>query len=194
MALPRNDIPSFGFAGVISSGKSEYLSRLKALFEKELGVKPYVISFSTIIAEVAERKYGVKERTRRALQDVGNEERKEDPEMWARRVIERIHAAKTAPFLVDGIRMPEEAQALKRAFRDFYIIKLIPGDPNARIEAHKKKYGRYPTEEELTDNSDRHVDRIDADITILNSYKKRDMEKQLKGLIAAIKKGTLPEL
>lgn len=187
-------VPSFGFAGVLSSGKSEYVKGLKELLEKEFKIKAYTISFSDVISEVAKERYGMTERNRRILQSVGNEERKNDPTIWAKRVIERIYKEGSTPVLIDSIRMPEEAVALRHAFSNLYVVKLVPGSEEARMAAHKAKYGREPTKEELMDNSDRHIDQIKADIVLTNTYKKIDMEWQLKSIVKAIKKGTFPNL
>jgi hypothetical protein len=188
--VTREDIPSFGFVGLMASGKSTYGDSLGRQLEETFKFPIYRTSFSTKIAEIARDLFDMKGKDRRLLQDIGAKMKEIDPAVWAKQIVREIKANGRAPFIVDGIRSIPEAQAFRDGFPDFIIIR-IESDEQQRLEAYKRAYGRYPAPEETSNITERTVDGIRPDITFTNVYSQEVLAGHIRGIVHAISDGTI---
>jgi len=186
-------IPSFSFIGEMATGKGTYCDHLKEQIEREFGIPVYRFSFSAKIVEIAKDLFGMEGKDRKLLQNIGNKMREIDPDVWAGYIVRDIKANGKVPFAVDGIRTPNEAAVFKRNFANFIIIRLEV-DGQQRMEVYKKNYGRYPTGEESNNISEKTVAGIPFDITLHNNYERANLERQVRGIVEAIKNGTFEKL
>lgn len=198
--VENTDIPSFGFTGGLASGKTTYRNCLKDSMERELSITVYGLTFTTKITSITRDLFGIdvdekvfREKYRRLTQDVANKMREVDIAVWTNYLIRDIKANSKVPFIIDNIRSKDEVIAFRRTFPNFIVIRLKT-DEKQRAKAYKNLYGRYYTEEEKNDLTERTIADVPEDIVWLNTYKKENMEKQVVELVKAIKDGTLQEL
>ena len=187
-------IPSFAFIGPMAGGKNEYCDALQRAIEKEFGVSVFRPSFSAKISLIAQDLFpymiqpGVK--PRRLLQEIGAKMNEIDPAVWAKYLVRQIIREDREPFIVDGIRRPEEMAVFKDGFPDFIAIRLDV-DEQQRMEAYKKLHGRYPTQEEKENITERTVASLPTDISIRNTYRRDDLERQIAEIIMKIQDGSI---
>ncbi len=186
-------IPSFGFIGLMASGKSTYGDHLAKQMEERLGVKTYRFTFSDKIAEIATDLFDMKEKDRALLQAIGAKMKEIRKPIWAEYIARIAKRDNKLPFIVDGIRSKDEAEAMRQAFPGFLVIKL-EADEKLRLEAYKRKFGRYPTKEESNNITEATIADITPDIVIHNLYKWDELEKQIGDIITAIETNTMDRL
>ncbi len=190
---PTPSIPSFVFIGVTGSGKSTYSDYLKFRLEEEFGIAVYRPSFSKRIEELARELFGMREYDRTLLQDIGNKMRELDPAVWAKHIIRDLKANDRLPVVCDGLRKPEELEAFKEELKDFVVIRL-EADEKALFEHYRKKYGRYPSKDEMTNPAETSIAMLHSDMTLFNDYDPAKMDRQVGELVKAVKEGTLQRL
>lgn len=160
--------PSIAFISRFAGGKTYYSNLLQKEL-KALGIKTFRVSLAQKIKDVAFDVFGMKEKNRRLLQQLGAKMRDIDPNVWIKYLITNIKNENKLPFIIDDLRFLNEASIFKENFNPFYIIK-INSDSSKRFEIYKTLYGRYPTEEEINDPTETEIDEIKADDTIINEY------------------------
>jgi dephospho-CoA kinase len=188
------DVPSFGFIGEMASGKSTYSNALRRQIEATFGVKVYRPSFSAKIVDIAVDLYDMDGKNRRMLQDIGDKLREIKATTWADYLIRGISRTRQVPFIVDGIRVPEEAEAFRTAFSPNFVLIRLETDEKQRREAYKLEYERYPTEDEASHSTEQAVSQIKADMVLKNTYKKVDLDVQIAEIVTAIQNGTMDTL
>jgi len=132
-----NRVIIIGITGGFGSGKSAAAS----FFERKGFVK---IVLSSFLEEEA-KKRGLKNITRKALQDIGNEWRKKyGGGILARKALEYIEKKKPGKFVVDGIRNKEEIREFKKIKR-FILIAIMSSKKNRFNRLRKLKRREYLT-------------------------------------------------
>lgn len=179
-------IPSFAFIGKMCSGKNTYADRLRARLELEFGVSVYRPAISEKINEIAKDLFGMKEKDRMLMQDIGSKMKEIDKRVWARYLVRDIRGRGRMPFVIDGLRFPEDIEVLKENFPELVVVKL-ESDEKERLEMYRKTYGRYPTKKELENVTEREIARLPADMTLFNKYDKEELELQIEGIVKSIK-------
>ncbi|HUB92378.1 MAG TPA: hypothetical protein VL945_00285 [Candidatus Saccharimonadales bacterium] len=186
-------IPSFVFVGVTGSGKSTYSDYLKFRMEEAFGIIVYRPSFSEKIEEIAKDLFGMEEYDRSLLQDIGNKMRELDAAVWAKHIIRNLKASGRLPVICDGLRKSEELEVFKEELKDFVVIRL-EADSKELLEHYKKKYGKYPTREQMTNAAETSVANLHADMTLFNAYDMVMMDRQVGEIVKAIRNNTLQQL
>lgn len=176
------EIPCFIFIGGFGSGKSYYAEHMRELIEKEYGVKVHRVSMATKIKEVATDVFGMKEKDRRLLQQLGTKLRELNQDVWINYLIRDIMRNEKIPFMMDDIRLPREAEVFRNTFPNVVIVRLNTPDEK-RMETYQKVYGRKPTHAELYDVTETEIANIEADITLNNNYNPPDAEQQIRELM-----------
>lgn len=186
-------IPSFVFVGVTGVGKSTYSDYLKYRIEEAFGIPVYRPSFSEKIEEIARELFGMSDYDRTLLQGIGNKMRELDPAVWAKHIIRELKANGKLPVVCDGLRKPEELEVFKDELKDFVVIR-IEADEKQLLEHYKKKYGKYPTKEQMTNPAEASVANLHADMTLFNNYDMTQMDRQMGEIVKAIKNNTMQQL
>jgi dephospho-CoA kinase len=97
-----------GVVGQIASGKGILVNYLT----EKLGFVSF--SLSSIVHDELKKK-GIKEFTRKTLQDAGDKLRREKGNnVLAKRMVDRLNGQKTDHIIIEGIRNPAEAEFLKK--------------------------------------------------------------------------------
>ena len=187
----REDIPSFGVIGLMASGKSTHRDRLVERIEAEFGVPVYKGSFSDKISEIARDLFGMAGKDRRLLQQIGAKMNEIDPAVWAKYLVRNIKANGRTPFVIDGIRRAEEAEAFRQGFPSGFLIILIRAEEHDRLEAYSRAYHRYPSAGERGDITEKMVSGITPDITLDNGYTQESLDANVNGIIDAIRDGSI---
>ena len=180
-----DSIPSFAFVGPMASGKNTYADELKRQIEERFGVTVYRPSFSAKIAEIATDLFGMKEKDRKLLQDIGAKMKEIDAGVWAKYLVRDALANGKLPLIVDGMRSLAEAEPFRESIPKFVIVR-IETDESQRMEAYKGMYGRYPTKEEMNNITERTIADIPADMTVHNTYNVKDLKSHVKDLVKKI--------
>jgi len=183
----KNDvvIPSFVFVGPTGVGKSTYSDYLKFRLEEKFRITVYRPSFSEKIEEIARELFGMKEYDRSLLQNIGNKMRELDPAVWAKHIIKDLKANNKLPVVCDGLRKPEELEVFKEELKDFVVIRL-EADENKLLAHYKKKYGKYPTKDQMSNPAETSVASLHSDMTLFNNYNKEEMDRQVGEIVKAI--------
>ncbi|MDE1822891.1 MAG: hypothetical protein KGI00_05090 [Candidatus Micrarchaeota archaeon] len=189
------DVPPFAFIGKFASGKGLYADELIRSLKSEFHIEVYKVpSFSAKIKEVAAELFDeglANDRT--VWQRLGNMMRQIDRQVWAKVLIRKIAGEKATAFVVEGFRDPEELRAFRDRFPEMLVIR-IDTDPGKRMEVYKKRYGSYPTKEQIEHDTEKAIDTMDADIALFNDYTKDTLKRQLDGIVSALKAGSMDEL
>ncbi len=186
-------IPSFAFIGPFAVGKTTYSDRLKALIEAEFGIKVYRPSFSAKMEDIARDLFGMKEYDRSLMQAIANKMREIDPAVWARYIIGDVMTHGRLPIIVDGVRKPEELNTLQEEIPNLVVIKLT-ADESQLLEAYKKKFGHYPTAEQQSNPAESSIPLLHYDLALHNNYTKEELDRQLTGIVDAIRNNTLEKM
>lgn len=110
-----------GLTGAIGCGTT-FLA--ENFFEKELQFER--VSLSKILRIKYKEKYGEEPENRQALQEFGNELRKEDREILARTLDEQIISTKdTISFVIESIRNPAEINYFRNKYPEFILIGIF---------------------------------------------------------------------
>lgn len=99
---------------------------------------------------------------REVLQRVGQSVKQVDRDFWLRWFLEDTAIMSGQNLVMDDMRLLFEAESLRA--RGWVIVRLETPE-EVRLERHLRLYGRYPTEEELSHQTESESDRIDADLT-----------------------------
>lgn len=192
-------VPSFAFIGEMASGKGTYANNMKIAIEREFGVPVYrVPAFSVKIAQVARDVFGAEDGAdgkpdRSLLQAIGEKMKEIDPKVWANYLIRDIIANDRVPFVAEGFRSHHETEAFKENFPDVVVVRLET-DLKQRMEAYRRVYGRYPTDEQLNHSTEKSVAAIPFDLAIFNNYTLEGLDNQISEIIMRIKNNALAEL
>lgn len=124
-----------GLTGAIGCGTT-FLA--ENFFEKELQFER--VSLSKILRIKYKEKYGEEPENRQALQEFGNELRKEDREILARTLDEQIISTKdTISFVIESIRNPAEINYFRNKYPEFILIGIF-ADYDVRQNRVKEIY------------------------------------------------------
>lgn len=183
-----------GVVGQIAAGKGVLIDYLT----KELGFVSF--SLSSILHQELKKK-GIKEFTRKTLQDMGDELRREEGnDVLARRAIEILKKQDKKQIVIEGIRNPGEVEFLKK--NPYFILIGVKAKRELRF---KRMLKRAKPWDPKTYTDFIKVDRRDlgigqkrsgqqvgkclayCDYILTNNKDKKDFYRKLKKLIKSIK-------
>jgi dephospho-CoA kinase len=165
--------------GKFASGKTYFADKIA----KDYNGK--VFHFSSGVKKVATEIFGMKEKDRTLLQQIGVKMREIDPNVWITFCVNKIKEESNLSFaIIDDCRFVNEADEIKKAFgKDNVFVIKIETDRKQRLEIYKKLYGKYPTKEEENDATETDVDKIVADKIIFNNYNENSYETKIKPIL-----------
>ena len=99
---------------------------------------------------------------REILQQLGQSVKSLDRDLWVRWLLSDI-AGREGPFVLDDLRFPYEAEALKAAG---WMVVKVETPAEVRRERYKALYGTYPSPEMESHPSETGVDEVDAHLTV----------------------------
>lgn len=175
------------FIGHMAAGKTYYADKLKEELEKQ-GITAYKVSIAAKLKDVAKDVFGMKEKNRRLLQQLGSKMREIDPDVWIKYLATSIATKKQFPFIVDDVRFMNELSYLLytgNTQRKLFVVKISPDIKN-RIKKYKEIYGREPTEIELNDPTETEIDSLPFDYEIKNIYNETEGEKEIQVILEKI--------
>ena len=149
-----------GLCGKMCAGKSFVANRLAEEYEAT------IFSFAGKVKEIARDLFDMQEKDRKLLQDIGKKMRDIDKNVWINYLLRKTENITNV--IVDDVRYPNELKALRE--NGFIIFKLtIPEED--RILRIKQTYPNNFQEhlERLNHESEMHIDKLDADYTILSN-------------------------
>lgn len=172
------------FIGHMGAGKTYTLGRLAEYLKNNYDIALNKCSIASGIKEIATEYFGMKEKNRRLLQQIGEKMREIDEDVWIKALILKIQNQNLIPFGTDDVRFLNEVKDLKEKY-SIFIVKVQP-DENERLETYKTLYGRYPTQEELNDPTETEIDKLPYDYLIRNNYNQIDMTNTIKDIAEKI--------
>lgn len=178
-------IPSFTVIGKMGSGKDTYSDELKLQMESRFGIPIYRPSMSAKIIELATDLFAMEGKDRLLLESVATKMREIDYCVWARYVVRDALVNGKLPFVADGIRSQEDVVFFRENLSKIVVVK-IEVDELQRMEALRRMHGRELTPEELDIDTEKTVERIQADVTLRNNYCRAELKKQVRGLVNSI--------
>ena len=176
----------------MASGKNSYADELKSQMESAFGVSVFRGSYSTKIMEVAKDLFAIDEKNRILLSKIAASMAEIDPHVWTNYLIRQIEKA-GGPFIIDGIRFPDEEHRFRVRFEDFLVLR-IKADEARRIEAYRLEYGRYPTKGDLKARGEKNLLAVRHDLLLVNNYDREEMKLQVRGIIDSIGDGSIRRL
>ena len=120
------------FAGGMAAGKTSVATAIAERYSDS-----QILSFASPVKEIALNIFGMKQKNRRLLQDIGTAYRRRDRDIWVNVLLSRIDEGKEV-VIVDDVRYENELIALKS--KGFKIIWLETSQKE-RIRRLKEKYG-----------------------------------------------------
>ncbi len=175
--MPMKNI---AFVGKMATGKSYYASLLRAELMSK-GININVIHISTKIKDIATELFGMHEKDRDLLQKIAANMREIDEHVWIRYLLSDIRKENKLPFILDDLRFKDEVLLIRQTF-DLLIVK-IDSDDSYRKSAYAAKYGKAPTEKELTDITETSMDEIEPDLVLKNDYTKQTASSNITKLL-----------
>ena len=172
------------FIGHMGSGKTYTLGRVVELLKNRYDINLSKCSIASGIKEIATNYFGMKEKDRRLLQQIGTKMREIDENVWIKALVLKIQNENLIPFGVDDVRFLNEVDMLKEKF-SLFIVKLQPSEEQ-RLETYKELYGRYPTIEELNDSTEIEIDKLPYNYLIRNTYSQSDITADIEAIVNAI--------
>ena len=181
-----------GVVGFNGSGKDEVVNYLHQKYEVPL------ISVGDIVREIAEEegkgatRDNLDEITRRYFAQYGQG-------YFLKLVIDKIRRNKWDSAGISGIRSPEDVRALKKAFKDdFILVHIFVTDPRVRYQRMQTRgsqrdlitYADFLRQDQVSLDLFRIHEVIDmSDISIANDGTLDDIRRRIDGLVKA---GKLP--
>lgn len=172
------------FIGHMASGKSYCLERASEILKEKYGIILNRVSIASGIKEIATNYFGMKEKDRRLLQNIGSKMREIDPDVWIKATMIKIENQNLIPFVLDDMRFINEENNIRKKY-SIFVVKLEPNE-NERLKVYKKLYGRFPTKEELSDPTEIEINKLNYDYLIKNNYDKDYVEKEINNIINKI--------
>ncbi len=192
----RQPFPSIDFTGPIGSGKSTYADALAVHIKKETGQEVPRFSMSAKIMEEAIRRYGTayktgtEEKDRILLGNLAMEMAGKDPAYWGKLLIDDIKSDPcNVPFIMDGLRLPSDAETFRKAFPNDFAIIGLDTDPAKRREKNASL-----SDDELRAPAELYLDGIHSDLKFFNEYDQGAMKGHTSFLFEIMRNGTLHEM
>lgn len=154
-------------AGRMASGKTTLAQELVKDFQRN-GQKASIVSLAGKVKEIATDLFGMTEKNRPLLQQIGMKMREIEPDVWLDYVINLADTeqAKGNVVIVDDVRFVNEAEKLHE--KGWKVIKITVNE-ETQMERLKKTYSDWEIHWENRDNpSEKEVDMID--ISIVNVH------------------------
>jgi len=189
MAVMEKEVSAkqvIGVMGTIASGKGTV-----AKYLEKRGFKKIIMG--NLVRAIA-RNLGIKP-TRENLHNLQAKYRKKDASYFIKRVIARINASRHKKWVVDGLRNPDDARVLKRAFN----AKLILVDAPTKLRwarARKRRRGKEAQESlkefMKTEAKENKIFRFNitkryADFRLVNDADKKKIWKETERILKRIK-------
>jgi dephospho-CoA kinase len=159
---------NFIFIGKMSSGKTYYAELLKEKLEK-LGIKTYKLSTATKLKEIATDLFGMKEKDRRLLQQLGAGMRQIKSTVWIDYLINKIEKENLQPFIIDDVRFMNEYNEYSKF--GIIVVKISNESDEQRLQVYEKLYGRRPTKKEMNDSTETEFEKIPYSYSFENDYR-----------------------
>lgn len=179
------------FIGHMGSGKTYTLGRVAEQLNEKYSISLNKCSIASGIKQIAINYFGMKEKDRRLLQQIGTKMREIDENVWIKALVLKIQNENLIPFNenlipfgVDDVRFLNEIDRLKENF-SLFVVKLQPNE-DQRLEVYQELYGRYPTEEELNDPTETEIDKLEYNYLIRNTYDQRDITSDIDAIVEAV--------
>ncbi len=172
------------FIGHMGSGKTYTLGRVAEQLNDKYHIILNKCSIASGVKQIATNYFGMKEKDRRLLQQIGTKMREIDENVWIKALVFKIQNENLIPFGVDDVRFLNEIDRLKEKF-SLFVVKLQPNE-DQRLEVYKELYGRYPTEEELNDPTETEIDKLEYNYLIRNTYDQRDITSDIDAIVEAV--------
>ncbi len=177
------------FTGKMASGKTYFSNLLiSKIKEKDPDAVIYKVSIAQKIKDIATDVFGMKEKDRRLLQQLGSKLRDIDKDVWIKYLSNNIESNKKFPFVVDDVRFSNEIAYLDNIKKPngentmLYIVRLVTSEKD-RIKKYKEIYGREPTFEELNDATESEIDKLPYTCAITNKYNPVDADVVVSKII-----------
>jgi hypothetical protein len=172
------------FIGHMGSGKTYTLGRVAELLKNKYDIDLNKCSVASGLKQIAVSYFGMKEKDRRLLQQIGTKMREIDENVWIKALVLKIQNENLIPFGVDDVRFLNEIERLKEKF-SLFVVKLQPTEEQ-RLEIYQQLYGRYPTEEELNDSTEIEIDKLEYNYLLRNNYNQRYITPDIETIVEAI--------
>lgn len=150
-------------AGRMASGKTTLAQELVKDFQRN-GQDASIVSLAGKVKEIATDLFGMTEKNRPLLQQIGMKMREIEPDVWLDYVIHLAdkEQAKGNIVIVDDVRFVNEAEKLNE--KGWKVIKITVNE-ETQMERLKKTYSDWEIHWENRDNpSEKEVDMIDLSI------------------------------
>lgn len=180
-----------GLVGRIGAGKDEVVEYL----EERHGFEAF--GMGDVVRKIAEER-GV-EPTRENLQRLGKECREErGANFLARKAVEIVRDSKNEKFAVNGIRNPEEVEALRDEFNGKFKLLRIDAKPKIRFRRLKERgrSGDPETFEEFKEQDENETEKFSmkrtfkkADYAINNNGRLEELHKKVDSFLKQINRG-----
>jgi len=154
-------------AGRMASGKTTLAQELVKDFQRN-GQEASIVSLAGKVKEIATDLFGMTEKNRPLLQQIGMKMREIEPDVWLDYVINIAdeEQAKGNIVIVDDVRFVNEAEKL---YQKGWKVIRIAVDEETQMERLKKTYSDWEIHWENRNNpSEKEVDMIDLSVINVN--------------------------
>ena len=121
---------NIGIVGKMCSGKTTLANKIKDNYPEY-----NITSFAKKVKEIAVDLFGMKEKDRKLLQDIGSKMREIDKDIWAKYTLKECEKYKNS--IIDDVRYENEINYLKE--QNWFLIKLEI-TPETQLARLKKTY------------------------------------------------------
>ena len=120
--------PRIALLGKMASGKTHYALQLQ-----EANPKMHRLAFADPIKELAHDLFGMEDKDRKLLQQIGSKMREIDENVWINTLLRRAEGYESV--VVDDVRYPNEIRALQEAGFHIRYLEVSPQTQRERIMA-----------------------------------------------------------
>lgn len=159
--------------GKMCAGKSS-LSKYIQQYVRNIGGTTEALSFSSAIYDIARNYFGMEQKNRKLLQQIGTKLKEIDTNIWVDVCMRQAKRSKALFVIIEDIRFENELQAAKK--NGFFIIKINIGK-ELQLQRLKNTYEDW----------EKHVENLDHESeTRLDSFSDSDFDLILDAKSEAI--------